>query len=86
MHKNTIHERFMRIAPHLDEQAKRLWCANEALALERGGVTYVAQATGVSRTTITTGIMELTGEKALPESGIRKTGGGRKKKQFMIPA
>lgn len=86
MHKNTIHERFMRITPYLDEPAKRLWCANEALTLKRGGVTYVAPATGVSRTTITTGIKELTGEKALPESSIRRTGGGRKKKRFRIPA
>lgn len=79
MPDEKIQEKFQRIASHLNEKSKRLWCANEALALGWGGVTTVSDATGMSRTTITTGIKELTGVKALPEMGVRRTGGGRKK-------
>jgi hypothetical protein len=79
MTEQNIRERFSRIAGHLNEQAKRLWCANEALALGWGGITLVAKATGVSRATITVGIDELLGIRSLPDQGIRRTGGGRKK-------
>jgi len=80
MTEQEIRERFSRLAGHLNEQAKRLWCANEALALGWGGITLVAKATGVSRTTITGGIEELLGIRPLPSQGIRRPGGGRKKK------
>jgi hypothetical protein len=79
MYDEEIHQKFMRIAEYLDEQTKRLWCANEALSLGWGGITAVSRATGLSRTTITTGIQELIGEKELPPAAIRRQGGGRKK-------
>ena len=79
MTESEIHEKFSRIAGHLNEQAKRLWCANEALALGWGGISLVAKATGLSRTTITVGIEELLDVRALPVQGIRRAGGGRKK-------
>lgn len=79
MTEQNVRERFSRIAGHLNEQSKRLWCANEALALGWGGITLVAKATGVSRATITAGIDELLGIRSLPDQGIRRTGGGRKK-------
>ncbi len=75
-----IQAQFSRIAPYLTEQSKRLWCANEALALGWGGITMVSRAAGGSRTTITTGIQELAGDRELPQEGIRRRGGGRKKK------
>lgn len=81
MYDKEIRDKFNRIAAHLDEKSRRLWCANEALAVGWGGVTLVAKSTGVSRTTITTGIQELTGSKAVPEDRIRRGGGGRKKTQ-----
>jgi Rhodopirellula transposase DDE domain len=80
MDKQTLRERFQRIAQHLDEKARRLWCANEAIAIGFGGVSYVAMATGVSRTTITEGTKEIKGRKDVPKEGIRRTGGGRKRK------
>lgn len=40
----------------------------------------MAQATGVSRTTITEGTKEIRGEKNVPHEGIRREGGGRKQK------
>lgn len=79
MTEHDIQERFSRIAGHLDEQAKRLWCANEAIALGWGGISLVAKATGVSRRAIAAGIEELLGFRALPEHSIRRAGGGRKK-------
>lgn len=79
MQYEEIQEKFRRIASHPDEKSKRLWCANEALSLGWGGVTLVSQVTGISRTTITTGIRELIGRKDVPDVGIRRKGGGRKK-------
>ncbi len=79
MAEEEIQTKFSQIVPYLDERSKRLWCANEALALGWGGITMVSNATGVSRTTITTGIHELTGERELSEDRSRRRGGGRKK-------
>lgn len=78
MDTQSIREKFQRISNHLDEKSRRLWCANEAVEIGRGGITLVAVATGVSRTTITEGVKEIEGKKALPKNGIRRTGGGRK--------
>lgn len=70
----------------LDERQRRLLAAVEARVLGRGGVTAVASATGVSRTTIAAGIQEiedmllrdLTAVMPL-QSGTRQAGAGRKK-------
>ena len=43
----------------LDERQRRLLVAVEAKVLGRGGVTAVARATGVSRTTILVGLNEI---------------------------
>jgi hypothetical protein len=72
-----IQERFQRITQHLDEKTRRLWCANEALAVV-GGIALVSRETGISRTTITEGVKEIKGLKQLPENRIRRNGGGRK--------
>lgn len=63
----------------------RIWVATEARSLGRGGVSRVAKATGVSRTTIHAGLAELKAPVpvvAVKKDGhvrIRATGGGRKK-------
>lgn len=67
----------------LDERARRLWAAGEAKELGWGGISLVAKATGLSRTTITTGIKELNalseGKAIGLEPGkVRRAGGGRK--------
>ena len=80
MKYEELQEKFRRIVSHLNEKSKRLWCANEAMSLGRGGVTVVSAATGVSRTTITEGMKEIKGEKDVRPDGIRRKGGGRKKK------
>ena len=77
----SLEAKFARIRPHLHEAGVRLWAANEALALGYGGVSTVARATGLSRTTIHAGIAELRERSASPlEPGrVRRPGGGRKK-------
>ncbi|NJL60426.1 MAG: hypothetical protein HC887_13115 [Desulfobacteraceae bacterium] len=63
MKYKELQEKFGRIVSHLNEKSKRLWCANEAMSLGRGGITLVSAATGVSGTTITEGVKEIKGEK-----------------------
>jgi hypothetical protein len=75
-----IKDRYERIKRHLDEKSKRLWCANEAVGIGWGGVSAVSKATGVSRTTISAGIKEITTENQKCDNRIRRSGGGRKKK------
>ncbi len=78
MEKQNIQEKFQRITDHLNEKSRRLWCANEAIAIGSGGISWVSLETGVSRTTITEGVKEMKGIKNLPAQGIRRKGGGRK--------
>jgi len=48
----TIEDKYRALAGRLDEAMLRLWAAVEARTLGRGGVSTVAKATGLSRTTI----------------------------------
>jgi hypothetical protein len=75
-----IRRKFQALAPLLDERSRRQWAAVEANELAWGGVTSVAAATGLSRTTIASGIRELReqGGGIGPTQGIRRPGGGRK--------
>jgi mRNA-degrading endonuclease toxin of MazEF toxin-antitoxin module len=78
----TLREKFELLLPTMSERMRRHWAATEALALGRGGITHVAEATGMSRTTITTGIRELRqdagGEAArLDPTRCRQPGAGR---------
>ncbi len=67
----------------MDERVRRQWAASEAMSLSWGGVSVVAKATGMSRTTIRVGLCELRArEKAAgavpPRMGVRRPGGGGK--------
>ena len=78
----SVHTKYQHLSPLMNERMRRQWAACEALALERGGVAAVAQATGLSRTTIWAGMRALqhpqggTGEP-LPAERSRAPGGGR---------
>jgi len=64
----------------MDERMKRQWAAAESRDLGWGGVTAVAQATGLSRTTITAGLRELdlpARQRAAEAARVRRPGGGR---------
>jgi Rhodopirellula transposase DDE domain len=78
----TIRQKFERLRPVMTERMRRQWAASEALALPRGGMTLVAQATGLSRTTIWAGVRELRNPSAVPPTPrdprrCRREGGGR---------
>src|SRR5260370_24717012 len=55
----TVQTKYELLRPLMDERMRRQWAASEALSLQRGGVTVVAKATGLSRTTIGEGMREL---------------------------
>jgi hypothetical protein len=76
----SIHNKFCKMKLFLNERQIRLFAATEATSLGYGGISTVAEATGLSRVTITSGCKELA---ELPEKGadteyVRKAGGGRK--------
>ena len=51
----------------LDERARRVVVAAEALALGRGGITAVARATGLARKPIARGMGEVRGERPVAD-------------------
>lgn len=75
----TLASKLTALLPHLDERARRLVAAAEAMTIRHGGVSAVRRSCGMSRTTITTGIRELREGIVLPAGRIRRSGGGRKR-------
>src|SRR3954447_7493584 len=78
----TIRQKFEWLRPVMTERMRRQWAASEALALPRGGMTLVAQATGMSRTNVWAGVRELRNPSDLPPAPsdprrCRRPGGGR---------
>jgi hypothetical protein len=82
---SAIKARFARLAPYLDERARRLFAANEALSAGWGGVKAVSQATGIARSTIGRGLLELRSDHAQLPGRIRRPGGGGKPKTETEP-
>jgi transposase len=79
----TIRAKFVVLKPLLDERTRRLWAALEARAVGRGGITRVAEATGLSRSTIRAGLRELDAssrpnEEKKTHVRLRRRGAGRK--------
>ncbi|MDR1099868.1 MAG: ISAzo13 family transposase [Treponema sp.] len=72
-----IEERIQRMIPLLDERQKRLYLANEALSYGRGGISLASRISGMSRTTITKAVDELTNNDKI-DGKTRRSGGGRK--------
>ncbi len=83
----VVRKKYRVLCDLLDERGRRVWAAAEASSLPRGGVSLVAQATGLSRTTIHAGIRELQQRKGktLPAGRSRRAGGGRKPVTFHHP-
>src|SRR6202049_3028005 len=73
------------MSPFLDERGRRLFAANEAISLGRGGVTAVAVATGIARSTINRGVAELKAAHNEIGRGIRRPGAGRKREAERQP-
>lgn len=78
----SIRRKFRALRPGMDELLRRQWAAAEARELGRGGVTAVARATGLSRTTITAGCRELklpVKQREQEAARVRRPGGGRRR-------
>jgi hypothetical protein len=76
----ALARKFEILAGVLDERTRRLVAAAEAQAIGFGGVTAVAQASGLSRGTVIRGIAELqTVSKPTRDQRIRRKGAGRKR-------
>jgi hypothetical protein len=76
-----IRRKYRALKPELDERRRRQWAAAESRELGWGGVTIVAQATGLSRTTINAGRSELTRpakQRTSEAMRVRRPGGGRR--------
>src|ERR1700682_5693502 len=74
----ALHEKYQALAPFMDERVLRRWAASEAQALGWGGAAAVTKATGISRTTIRSGIAELhPSTPKPPPDRARKPGAGR---------
>ena len=71
-----LRSKLSSIWPYLNERARRMVAASEAVELGYGGVSRVSRACGLSRVTITKGIQELQAEPLDPDR-IRRPGAGR---------
>lgn len=81
METSQIAQRYNLVEWALDERLRRLVSAAEAKVLGHGGITAVAESTGVSRRAIHTGLKELESrqlEEKPTGSRIRRPGAGRK--------
>jgi transposase len=77
--ESAIRLRYEALQPVLDELGRRRLAAAEARAAGYGGVTAVARITGIARSTIRRGIVELCDVVALPAGRKRRPGAGRKR-------
>ena len=85
-----LKKKFEALAPLLTERARRRWAAVEAQALGWGGVTRVAEATGLCRATIQAGMAEWPGKQPAAErerlvGRVRRPGAGRKRLEDRAP-
>jgi Rhodopirellula transposase DDE domain len=76
--EDDVRGRFERMKAFLDERGRRLFAANEAMWLGRGGIEKVAKATGIARSTISRGMAELRAGRDAIDGAIRRPGAGRK--------
>ena len=74
----AIRTRYATLAPFLNERARRLFAASEALAAGRGGIAAVSRASGIARSTIGRGLAELRNGAVATAGRVRRPGGGSK--------
>ena len=79
---------WLKVLSTLNERQARLFVAERALTLGRGGISQMSRLTGISRPTIMKGVAALLAKGGLPavaEGRVRKPGGGRKKVEEVDP-
>jgi len=79
---DAVRTKYQQLQPLMTERLRRQWAACEAESLGRGGMSLVAEATGLSRTTIWAGKRELRRRVDQPQDDltperVRAPGGGR---------
>ena len=77
--EESIRQRFERMQGSMNERARRLFAASEALSIGWGGVATVSRATGIAPSTIGAGKAEVmaleAGAPPLPFHRSRRAGG-----------
>ncbi len=79
---DAVRTKYQLLQTLMTERLRRQWAACEAVSFGRGGVSLVAEATGLSRTTIWAGLRELRRRADRPQDDlaperVRAPGGGR---------
>jgi hypothetical protein len=86
---SEVERRWLRVLGTLNESQARLFVAEKALEIGRGGISRLSSLTRMSRPTIYKGAAELQAKRRMhaAEAGrIRRTGGGRKRVEEVEPA
>ena len=83
--EGAIHARYAAVAPLVDERSRRLFAGAEALALGRGGVSAVARATGLARSTVQRGVKDVRAADGGVKGRIRREGAGRPRAEERDP-
>ena len=81
-------KQWLRVLGTLNEYQARLFVAERALQMGRGGISYLSSLTGMSRVTITQGVSELHSARKLrtvASGRVRSADGGRKKVEAADP-
>ena len=68
---------FVGVMVHLDERQRRIVAGNVALSLARGGITAVAEASGLSRSTVQSAVGEIDAGLEVTSRVRAKGAGGR---------
>jgi hypothetical protein len=80
--------RWVRVLGTLTEAQARLFVAEKALELGRGGISHLCELTGMSRVTITKGIAQLQRRgrlRVVDEGRVRRAGSGRRSIEEVNP-
>jgi hypothetical protein len=75
--RRPIRQRWTSFGSKLDERGRRLFAAAEVKAAGHGGMAAVSEVTGIARSTIQRGLLDLDAP-ALADSRVRREGGGRR--------
>ncbi len=87
-HEGASPKAWLKVLSTLNERQARLFVAERALTLGRGGISQMSRLTGISRPTIIKGAAELLAKGGVPpvtEGRVRRPGGGRKKAEEADP-
>ncbi len=82
---SRLKQKYAILFQHLNEKQRRLAAAADARFFGYGGISRLARASGLSRSTLYQGLKELEGSPAVPKR-VRKPGAGRKRIVERTPA